>query len=193
MRIIFTALLALCLTLPLFKVKNNNSTDTAIDYIKEKMLDGNWGMIANQVIDISEKVIQKEKESKKGVFNKIKNSILTGYGVGFSSIGAAVISWNNYRFNKFELVPILPLFIIFTILIQVFFHNYFYKKRNAILSVLNMLLALSVFGNCIGHENYSGYLIGILIFIVIQISYMVYFYWFPYKISITESDENQSS
>lgn len=193
MRIVFTIMLVLSLTLPLFKVKIDNSTDNTIDYIKEKVLDGNWGMIANEVIDITEKVLQKEKESKVGVFAKIKNSIISGYGVGFSSIGAAVVSWNNYRFNRFELVPSLPLFIILMILIQIFFHNYFYKKRNAILSVLNMLIALSIFGNCIRNENYSGYLFGILLFLLVQISYMVYFYWFPYKDVTIESDESQSS
>jgi O-antigen/teichoic acid export membrane protein len=192
MRIIFSSLLLFSLTLPLFQV-NNNSTDTAIDYLKDKLLYGNWGMIANQVINISEKVLQKENASERTFISRVKQNIITGYGIGFSSIGAAIVSWNNYRFNRFELVPIIPLFMIFTILLQVFFHRYFYRKRNALLSIINMLLSLSVFGNCIGHENYSGHLVGLLIFIVIQITYMVYFYWFPYKNIILENNESQTS
>lgn len=193
MRIIFSLLLLFSLTLPLFQVNKNSSTDTAIDYLKDKLLDGNWGMLANQVINISEKVLQKENATERKFIPKVKQNIITGYGIGFSSIGAAIVSWNNYRFNRFELVPIIPLFMIFTILLQVFFHRYFYRKRNAILSIINMLLSLSVFGNCIGHENYSGYLVGLLIFILIQITYMIYFYWFPYKNIILENYESQTS
>lgn len=150
-------------------------------------------MIANQVINFTEKMIKEKNEEQSGVLNNIKHSITTGYGVGFSSIGAGIIAWKNYRFNNYNIVPILPLFIILTIFVQVFFHNYFYKTRNAILSVLNMLLALSIFGNCIGNEVYSGYLFGILIFLLIQISYMIFFYWFPYKKITVENSENQMS
>ena len=142
MRLIFTLLLLTSLTFPLFQVKSNSPTDSAIDYVKEKMLNGNWGKIANEVIDFTEKAIKKEEASNSGVFSTIKNSILSGYGVGFSSIGATVVTWNNYRFNRFEIVPLLPIFIILIVLTQVLFHSYFYKKRNAILSVTNMLLAL---------------------------------------------------
>jgi hypothetical protein len=181
MRIGFTLLLIVSLTLPLFQVKSNSSTHSAIDYIKEKVLDGNWGMIANQVINITESAFEERRTNQEGVFSKIKNAIITGYGNGFSSIGAVLITWNNYRFDRFELVPTLPLFIIFIITIQVLFHNYFYKRRNAILSVLSMLLVLSVFGNCIGHESYSSHLTGLLLFVAVQIAYMIYFYWFPYK------------
>lgn len=193
MRVIFTILLLLSLTIPIFQVKSNNPTDNAIDYIKEKVLDGNWGTIAKEVINISEKALRTESEQKKSFLARVSNPILTGYGVGYSSIGAAMVSWNNYRFERIDIVPILPLFIIVTILFQMIFHNYFYKNRNAILSVINMMLALSIFGNCIGHEYYSGYLTGILLFLIIQISYMIYFYWFPFKNITTVYDENQSS
>lgn len=191
MRVVFNILLIFSLTLPLFKVNNNNSTEKAVDYIKEELLNGSWGMVANQVINFTEKIMTEKKEEQTGVINNIKYSLTTGYGVGFSSIGAGIVAWNNYRFNNYDIVPILPLFIILTILVQVFFHNYFYKTRNAILSVLNMLLALSIFGNCIGNELYSGYLFGMLIFLLIQISYMIYFYWFPYKRVTVGSSENQ--
>lgn len=193
MRLFFSILLLLSLTIPLFQVKNNNSTDTAIEYLKERLLDSNWGTIANHVINITEKVIQEEKSLDKGFVYSLKQNIITGYGVGFSSIGALVVTWNNYRFGRFDLVPIIPLIMILTILLQLIFHQYFYKNRNAILSIINMLLSLSVFGNCIGHDTYSGYLLGILIFILIQTSYMIYFYWFPYKEITTVKNENQVS
>lgn len=193
MRILFTLFLLISLTFPLFQVKSNSSADSAIEYVKDKMLDGNWGKIANEVIDFTEKALKKEKALNNSSFSTIKNSILTGYGVGFSSIGATVVTWNNYRFNRFEIVPLLPITIILIVLLQVICHNYFYKKRNAILSVINMLLALSIFGNCIGNDNYTGYLIGIVLFLIVQISYMIYFYWFPYNKVIVENDGNQSS
>lgn len=188
MRIVFSILLLFSLTIPLFQVKNNSSTDSAIEYVKDKLLKGNWGTIANQVITFSEKVLQEKEDSKKNITSKVKNNIITGYGIGFSSIGAVLATWNNHRFNRYEEVTIIPLFIILATLLQLIFHNYFYKSRNAIISIINMLLSLSVFGNCIGHENYSGYIIGIIVFLLIQISYMVYFYWFPYK-NVTKQDD----
>lgn len=193
MRILFTVLLILSLTFPLFQVKSDRPTDRLIDFAKEKILDGNWGMITNELIEVTEKLIKEDKETEEGLISKTKNTVITGYGVGFSSIGAAVVSWNNYRFKTFEIVPILPLFIIFTVLLQILFHGYLYRSRNAILSVLNMLLAVSIFGNCIGNENYSGYLNGVILFMIIQVSYMIYFYWFPYKKVINENDGIQSS
>lgn len=195
MRIIFSILLLFSLTLPLFEVKNNSSTDRAIDYLKDKILDSNWGSVANQVINLSEKVLKEkeEKENEKGLASRLKQSITTGYGVGYSSVGAFVISWNNFRFGRFDIVPIIPLIMILVIILQVTFHPFFYRNRNAILLIVNMLLSLSVFGNCIGHDNYSGHLIGIVIFILIQISYMIYFYWFPYKEITVVKNENQES
>lgn len=181
MRIIFSVLLILSLSAPLFKVQNNTSTDTAIEYLKDQLLDGRWGTIANQVIKVSEKVLEEKNESKKGFIPSIKYNIVTGYGVGFSSIGSMEVAWNNYRFDRYDLVPIIPLFIIIATLLQLIFHQYLYRNRNSILSIINMLLTLSVFGNCIGHDNYSGYLLGIIVFMLIQTSYMIYFYWFPYK------------
>jgi hypothetical protein len=174
-------------------VKNNNSTDTAIEYIKDKILDDNWGTIANQVIHISEKVIQDESRTEVGLISKLKQNIITGYGAGFSSVGALIVTWNNYRFGRFDLVPTIPLLMTLAILLQLIFHNYFYRNRNAILSIINMLLSLSVFGNCIGHDNYSGYLLGIVVFILIQISYMIYFYWFPFKEVTMPDNESQMS
>lgn len=193
MRITFSILLLFSLTLPLFQVKNSNRTDTAIDYIKDKLLESSWGSIANQVINLSEKVLQEENEVEKGYASLIKQKIITGYGVGFSSIGALIVSWNNYRFDRFDLVPIIPLFMIILTLLQLILHQYLYRNRNAILSVINMLLSLSVFGNCIGHNNYSGYLLGIVVFILIQISYMIYFYWFPFKKITVVKNESHAS
>ncbi|PHR49264.1 MAG: hypothetical protein COA32_04215 [Fluviicola sp.] len=193
MRIIFSILLALSLTLPLFKVQNNNSTETAIEYLKDQLLDSNWGTIANQAIKFSEKVLEEKKEPKKGLFPALKYNIVTGYGIGFSSIGAIEVALNNYRFDRYDLVPIIPLFIIIATLLQLIYHQSLYRNRNSILSIINMLLTLSVYGNCIGHENYSGYLLGIIIFMLIQTSYMIYFYWFPYNKVIVENDGNQSS
>lgn len=193
MRILFSVLLALSLTSPLFEVQNNNSTDTAIEYLKDQLLDGSWGTIANQVIKVSEKVFEEKNESRKGIIQATKYNIITGYGIGFSSIGAIEVSWNNYRFNRYDLVPIIPLFIVLATILQIIFHHFFYKNRNSILSVINMLLSLSVFGNCIGHENYSGYLIGMIILMLIQTSYMIYFYWFPYKEVTMQHNENHAS
>lgn len=193
MRIVFSILLLFSLTLPFFRINNNSSTDSAIEFVKDKLLQGGWGSIANEVITFSEKVIQEEKNSKTGVIGKTKHYIITGYGIGFSSIGALLATWNNYRFNRYEIVTIIPLFIILSTLLQLIFHNYFYKNRNAIIAIINMLLSLSVFGNCIGHENYTGYLYGIIAFLLIQISYMIYFYWFPYEKITKQDNEIQAS
>lgn len=190
MRIVFTLLLLISLTLPLFTVKKN-ITDSVSDYAFDKIAEGNWGTIANRVLDFIEITKDKNENQTKNIIDRLKNGILTGYGLGFSSIGASFMVWNNYRYGKIDIVPILPVVIIFLTLIQISFHNYFYRNRNSIIGIFNMLLVLSVFGNCIRHAQYSGYLNGLLIFLAIQILYMGYFYWFPYKKTIKVHDENQ--
>lgn len=80
MRIVFTVLLVLSLTLPVFQVKSGNATHSALDYIRENVLDGNWGRIADRVINITEKAFEeKEKSERSTAYSKIKNAIITGY------------------------------------------------------------------------------------------------------------------
>lgn len=191
MRIIFSFLLLTSLTCPLFTIKNN-PTDTAYEFIKDKISAGEWGNIANHVLNIATSTNNVEHE-KKNIFYQIKDQISSGYGNGISSIGAVFIVWNNYRYDQVDVVPILPVFIIILTLVQLFYHSYFYKNRNSIISIMNMILVLYVFGNCIGHEYYSGYFVGTLIFLAIQITYMIYFYWFPYISVKDECGEIQKS
>lgn len=183
LRILFALVLLFSITLPLFERKHSDfeMVEDSFEYAAKKWAEGAWSFITDAVITIKDKIIEEDEVMPKSSWEKTLDQFYTGYGYGVSSLGGAKKAWNNYKHKEYHVIPILTVSIVVITLIQIIFLNTLYKRRNPILGFINILLVLSIFGNCISSDKYDGLLYGSLIFVLIHSIYMLFFYYYKPK------------
>ncbi|MDX1651695.1 MAG: hypothetical protein R3277_04330 [Brumimicrobium sp.] len=184
-KIIIALILLFSLTLPVLEVKPNTS-EKLIEGLGDKLSE--WtnnllGDFSETLGVLKEKLLKKEQIEPRTFWENVKTTVFSGYGHGLSPAGSTYLLWDQLRFGQISLLHLLNLLITLCSILQILFLNYFLRKRNGFLGILNILLILSVYGYSVEDEYYNGFFKGITFYLIIQISYVLFnrFYVVNYR------------
>jgi len=157
-RISLLALLVFSCTLPLFKRETGDFDllEKGISGVAEQISERGWGIINDAMQAVKEKLFEDDPIVPPTPLERWKERLLTGYGYGFSAIGAANKFTHDRRFGEFStiaFISVLQLALVVMIAFTLFIRPIQYLRGFS--SLLLLLAIIYQFGELTETFDYA--------------------------------------
>jgi hypothetical protein len=166
-RICLLGLLIFSCTLPLFKRETSDFDllEKGISGVAEQISEKGWGIVGDAMSAIKDKLFEDEVVRPPSRFERWEERLLTGYGYGFSAIGAANKFTHDSRFGEFStiaFISFLQLALVVMITLTLFIRAI--QQLRGFLSLLLLLAIIYQFGELTATVDYASITWGMTLF-----------------------------
>jgi hypothetical protein len=166
-RLLFFFAFLLSLSLPVFKRETSDFdlVEKGVSSVIEQIGEKTWGIFSDALTAVKDKLFEDEKPIPPTWAERWKERIYTGFGYGFSPIGAMEKALHDHKFNTIHWparMGVLQCFLTVFILILFFIpklHHYI-----GILALILLLVTIFQLGLLVGDKEYTSLTYGILLF-----------------------------
>jgi hypothetical protein len=166
-KLLFFFAFLLSLSLPVFKRETSDFdlVEKGVSSVIEQIGEKTWGIFSDALTAVKDKLFEDEKPIPPTWSERWKERIFTGFGYGFSPIGAVDKALHDEKFNTIHWparIGLIQCFLTAIILILLFIPKIQHYTRIA--ALLLLLVTIFQLGLLIEDKEYASLTYGVLLF-----------------------------